>query len=163
MISWMIAMAAASDLDGTWVLESDEREVRAAIEASAEHSVSSLPAPFQSRAMRKLTGKAGICPRYELTVDDRNVAWGCEGSDPFSVTPDQLGSPVEIRHERQRVQATVTLDASELGATFEASGGRRTFVFGVAGDTLVVTQEIHNDKLASPLRWETRYRRELAP
>lgn len=163
MFTWMIAAAIAHDLDGSWVRETPEQEVRDAVEASAERSVSSLPGLFRSRARRKIASQARACAGYELTVDAQTVGWVCDDNEPFSVSRDQLGSPFDLQHEDQRVEATVTLDDAGLGARFAASGGRRTVRFALEGDTLVVTQEMHNDRLASPVRWEARYRRETSP
>jgi hypothetical protein len=163
MLSWMMATAMAADLAGAWTLQTPEKEVRAAIDASADKAVSALPGMFQSKAKGRLLGHARICDRYTVRITIAEVAWACGAKDEFVVAREKLGKPFMVKRDGKRAEALVTLEDGRLSATFSGANGKRSVVFTLDGEVLVAESALHGDKLASPLVWTSRYRRPAAP
>lgn len=163
MITWLMTTAMGADLAGSWVLDTPKKEVRAAIATSADAAVASLPGMFQGRAKDKLKGQARICDRYTVRFSEAEVAWVCGNKDAFVVAREQLGTPFEVKKDGKRAEALITLDDSVLNAIFAGASGKRTLTLRLDGDVLVAESTLYSNKLASPLVWTSRYRREETP
>lgn len=163
MSTWMMATAMGADLAGAWTLQTPEREVRAAIDASADKAVSALPGMFQSTAKSKLLGQAQICDRYTVRITLAEVAWACGARDEFVVAREKLGKPFVVKRDGKQAEALVTLEDGRLSATFSGANGKRTVAFTLEGENLFAESALHGDKLASPVAWTSRYGREASP
>lgn len=156
---WM-TVAAAANLEGHWVLEATPDEARRALAEVVDASISNLPGWVQGRAKTSIMGNAPICQRYRFKNGTQDIAWACDGDDLFVVPRDRLASPFQVERDGKRAVALITLDNEKLKATFTAKNGRQTIIFRRAEDVLVAEYSLHSERLASPVQWTARYRRE---
>ena len=159
MLLSLISLATAHPLDGVWVLDASQEEVRATLDAATDAATSDFNFVVRPIARQILGRATNLCGQYAITVDEQ-FELACDDKKPL-VRPASA--------ERVRIQPAdgsdpfdTALSVADASVTLELYGehGERVNVYAAHGDVLTMKAEILSSFLDEPMTWTLAYRRQ---
>ena len=158
MLLTLISLASAHPLDGVWVLDASEEEVRATLDAATAAATSDFNFVIRPIARQVLGRATNLCGQYTIAVDQQFVL-ACDDKKPLVRPSDNTRVTVQPADGSDPFDTALSVEDTSVQLQLYGEHGERRNVYAVDGDVLTMKAEILSSFLDEPMTWTLAYRR----
>jgi hypothetical protein len=164
MFVFMVGLALATDpaVTGTYRIDHSAEEMSAVHAEAVQSALNDLPWALREFARRPIRRVIYNCGSLGIQLGPDELTLGCDDK-PDKVMQRSEDGRTTLDGYGERVEVQLATTALGMSVQFERSEGTVTTQYIVDGEQLRVRKSLTSYRLKSPVTWEVRYRRTVAP
>ncbi len=159
MLLTLISLAAAHPLDGVWVLDASQEEVRATLDAATDAATSEFNFVIRPIARQVLGRATNLCGQYAIAIDQQFVL-ACDDKKPLVRPSDASRITIRPADGSDPFDTSLVVEDASVQLQLYGEHGERRNVYAADGDVLTMQAEIVSSFLDQPMTWTLAYRRQ---